>query len=117
MRHQPRHSAVAIHERMNPHQPMMGRGRRDDPIRLSEVAVRVFKAVKETGYGTGANGDVVSNLDIALAPLARHNANSLLACRVFDPKEILRQQFAESLMDFANALGFNRPAATHGPGR
>lgn len=52
VRHQPRHAAIAIDERMHPEQAKVGRGGGDNPIGRARIAVNVLEALKEAGLVT-----------------------------------------------------------------
>ena len=67
MRHQPGDAAVAIEERVNPQQAVMRRGGRYDGVRLAEPAIDLFETVQEARQRGGADGDVPSHRDVAVA--------------------------------------------------
>ena len=58
VRHQPRDTAVAIEERVNPGEAVVCRRRRDDSLGLAELAVDLFKALEEARHGGRADGDM-----------------------------------------------------------
>ena len=82
----------------------MGRGNGDDDVRLAEVGVDLLKAFKKSRYRTRADGKVAAHFDIARAQLSGNDPNSLLRLRVYDEKQVFRQQLAEPAMDLTEAL-------------
>jgi hypothetical protein len=49
--------------------------------------------------------------DIVIPQLARNGLDAIFVCRIRDPEQIVRQQFAETAMDLADGGGSGRAAA------
>jgi hypothetical protein len=49
--------------------------------------------------------------DIVIPQLARNGLDAIFVCRIRDPEQIVRQQFAETAMDLADGGGSDRAAA------
>jgi hypothetical protein len=104
MRHQPGHAAVAIEERVNPQQAMVGPRSGNDRLGLADTPVGLLEALQESRDGTGANGDETADLDISFSQFARYNSVTFLGRRIFDPEKICWQQFAKATTNFADSL-------------
>ena len=105
MRHQPGDAAVAVEERVNPQQAVMRGGGRNDGVRLAELAVDLFEAFQEARQCGGADGDVPSHRDIAVAQCARDDLDLFFCGRVLDPEQIVGQRLAEAAVDVCDRVG------------
>src|SRR6201999_3052340 len=85
MRHQPRHAAVAVEERVYPRETVMRGGSGKDRLGLAEPAVHLLKSCEKAWNGRRANGDMTANPDISLAQLPRNDLHTLVRVQVFDP--------------------------------
>ena len=106
----PRHAAIAVHERMYPKQAVVGGSRGDDGLGLADISVNLREAFEEAGHGAPTDGDMTSNLDIAMAKLAGHQSYSFFRLGFFDPEKILGKQLAKAPMNLADALGLDGQA-------
>ena len=79
-------------------------GRRKDCLCFAEVAINLFEARQEARHSAWADGKVKTDFDIAAAEFAGSDPQALFGRRIFDPQEIVRQLFAKTAMDFANAI-------------
>src|SRR5260370_32809089 len=86
---------------------MVGRSRRDDGLGLADISVNLLEALQEAGQGAGTDGDVGSDLYVARAQFAGNKADGLLGRRVFDPQEIVGQQFAKAPVHFADSFSLD----------
>jgi hypothetical protein len=80
VRHQPCDAAVAVKERVNPHEPVMRRRGGEDGFGLAEAAIG----------GAGTDGDVRADRNIAVAQFARDHPDPLFGRRVHGPQKIVR---------------------------
>ncbi len=111
MGHQPRDSTIAIEERVYPQEPMVSRSGGEHQVGLPKASVNISKTMQEARHGTGTDGEMIADSNVPKAQLAGHNTMALLRLRIFHPKQIVRQQFAEAPMDFADSLNAERPDA------
>src|SRR5271165_2462917 len=109
VRHQPRDAAIAVKERVNPQKAVMRRRRREDRVRFADAAIDFLEPRKETRQGAGADGSVPSNAHVAAAQLPSHDAQALMRVGLFHPKHFVGQQFAETVVNFADAIGRHGP--------
>jgi hypothetical protein len=105
VRHEAGDAAVAVDERVNPKKPVVGSGSSHKRIHLAGVAVDVSEAFEETRDGSGTDGDMLSDLNIAVADCAGVDADALAGDGVFNPKKILRERLGEPAVHFADSFG------------
>src|SRR6266700_7828495 len=108
MGHQARNPSIAVKKRVNPQKAVMRCRRAKDRVRPAQVVVDFSKAFQKAWQRTGTDGDVCADLHIAWAQFAGHNTYTLFRVRVLNQQKILRQQFTEAAVDFADALSCDR---------
>ena len=82
----------------------MRRRRREDGFGFAEAAIDLLKALQEARYGGRADRDVISDLDITIAQFAWDHLDAFLRRRIFDPQQIVGQQFAEATVGLTDGI-------------
>ena len=85
-------------------------GGRDDGVGLAELAVDFFEAFQESGQCRGADRDVPSHRDIAVAQCAGDDLDLFFCSRVLDPEQIVGQRLAEAAVDVRDCVGSDAAA-------
>ena len=85
-------------------------GGRNDGVGLAELAVDLFEAFQESGQCRGADGDVPSHRDIAVAQCAGDDLDLFFCGRVLDPEQIVGQRLAEAAVDVCDCVGSDAAA-------
>src|SRR5580704_2986053 len=104
MRHQTRHAAVAVGERVYPQKAMVSGGDGDDRLGFSGISIHLRKTLQKTWQRAGTDRHMPSHLDIALSQFAWLHANTLFRIQIFDPKKILWEQLVKAPVNLADAL-------------
>ena len=110
MRHEPRDPAIAIEEGMDPQQPVMGRRRTENRIRLAEAGECVFEMGEEARHCARADRNVLTDLGVVLAQRAGYHFEPFASVGIFGPQQSVRQQRAKAQVDLLDAGHGNRPA-------
>jgi hypothetical protein len=99
VRHEASHASVAVEEGVHPEQPVVSGGGRNEAVDRAEAAVYLAEPSKEARQRPGTDRDVLADLHVSPAQLARHDARPLAGIRVVDPEQVFRQVPAEPPMD------------------
>ncbi|MNC91150.1 hypothetical protein D3C83_73530 [compost metagenome] len=104
MRHKPANSAIAVEEWMNPCKSVMGRCRSKNSFRDPQTAIGFFKAREKTRNGPRAYRNVFPNLNRAFPELTGDDWKFFFGVWIFNPTQVVRQRFVESVVNFAKSL-------------
>ncbi len=104
MRHQPRDTAVAVEERVNPQQPVMRRRRRENRFRFAKAAIGFLETPQEARYGWCADSDVAAHRNIPLTQFPWNDLYPLMRHWIFDPEQVVRQGLAKVAVNLENRL-------------
>src|SRR6266852_4084836 len=104
MRHQTSNAAITVKKRVNPDEAVMRCRRREYGFGLAEAAIDLLEAFEEARYGGRADRDVIADLDITVTQFAGDYFQAFLRSPVFDPQQIVGQQFAEAAMDLTDGV-------------
>jgi hypothetical protein len=104
MGHEPRHSAIAVKERVHPQQTVMGSGRGKDRFGRTKPAVDGLKPLKESGKSPWTDGNKPPNLHVALPKFAGDQPDPYLTGRIVSPEKIVREAFTEPPVNFPDAF-------------
>src|SRR6266446_931396 len=73
-----------------------------------QVSVDFLETPQKAWHCAGADGDMGADLHVSSTQFARDNFYTFFRLRIFHPQQVLRQKFAETAMDFTDAVTGDR---------
>jgi hypothetical protein len=110
VRGEPRDAAIAVKKWVYPEQAVMRRRPGDDCLGAAESAIDALVTLEKSGNGAGADGEMASNRNVAVAKFPGNDADAFACAGVLYIEQIFRQEFVEPAMGLGQSVHRDRAA-------
>ena len=87
---------------------MMRSRSRKNCIRFPQAPIGLLETREESRHRAGADRNVPTDLHVAVPQLSRHDSQPLARIRIVNPQQLIRQQLAETTVNFSNTVTVTR---------